>query len=285
MKLRQEELVAFISANPDATSADVTKQFDVSQPYASTRLKQMLDAKRVYVSRKSRSLSNRTRLHYRVVAVEPGAEKPERAAAAAAQAQTTTVGTTPHVQRTPTVENTLVKPLPATLSLDLTEIVRTLANTLVDSLVSHVVAAVHADLAIKLAASLPNIKLPELPAPASEQHTYDDAVVVAGTAAPSKPVVSTVRKPKIGIVGLLPQQKVIIDKEFSNDIDLRYWKDESNASLKSLGIACATTFVTKWASHSQMETLKSVGANCRFLPGGMEQLRDALTDAYVELAK
>ena len=274
MSINQADLIGFIAEHPDATSADVAAHFGSTLGYASTRLKQMVDAKRIVVSKTGKTLTNRRRNHYQVVPVSPDAEKPERA---------TVVEKMAKVKRTPTSENTLVNPQPAVLSIDLTDTIKTLAASLVDSLVSHVVAAVHTDLATKLAASLPNITLPQLPAPTTDapdaQHHYDDAVVVGGTAAPIKP---KARRPKIGVVGLLPQQRVVIDKEFSNDIDLLYWKDESNAALKSLGISCSITFVTKWASHSQMETLKSVGANARFLHGGMDQLRDALTDAYVE---
>ncbi len=272
MGITQVALIDFIRDNPDATSADVAKQFDSSVKYAATRLKQMADAKRIYVSSTNKTLTNRPVHHYRVVDAPPEAQKPERAEAAA------------KVKRILTPRSTLVEPsMP--LALDLTDTVSTLTRALVDGLVSRVVAEVQSELAVKLAASLSNIKLPALPAPKivpAKANEYDDAAVVAAVAAPA---VVRDRKPKIGVVGLLPQQQAMIKNEFGKDVDLRFWKDESNSMLKSIGATCEIVFVTKWAGHSECETLRSVGAKYKFLPsGGLDQLRDAITDVYLDEA-
>ncbi len=99
---------------------------------------------------------------------------------------------------------------------------------------------------------------------------------------PPEPEAPLMDKPRIGIVGLLPQQQECINREFGDTFELRYWKDESTSALKALGRSCELVFITKWAGHSISETLTSVGATWRMVHGGLSDLKDALTALYVE---
>ncbi len=80
-------------------------------------------------------------------------------------------------------------------------------------------------------------------------------------------------KPRIGIVGLLPQQQECINREFGDTFELRYWKDESTSALKALGRSCELVFITKWAGHSISETLTSIGATWRMVHGAWRTVR------------
>lgn len=82
------------------------------------------------------------------------------------------------------------------------------------------------------------------------------------------------RLQRLTIVGLLPAQKNAILAEFGNTFDLRFWKDESPHTLKSLTRSSDAVIAMKdWISHGHQDLIKSVdAAKLRIVPGTVSQL-------------
>ena len=152
---------------------------------------------------------------------------------------------------------------------DITSMIQNIGNALAKQIVAQVALSLQPLLQRELAQVIPQqpVEIPQL----------DVKALISTQTAPKRERLSTV-----GIVGLLPQQAGLIATEFGEVFDLRFWKNESNSSLKSMGIACEVVLCTKWCSHSTTETLASVGANWRKVTGGMNELRTTLTALYVE---
>lgn len=149
-------------------------------------------------------------------------------------------------------------------SLDgaLNELVDTYAETLTQAIVARIKAKLENTLASQLQTALPK--------------------------PPAKPdiVIQKPRLPKVGVVGLLPQQAGLISQEFCETFDLLFWNDRNGdgiGALKSMGAHCDMVFLhIAHCSHTAEDALKSVSANFTRVGGGMTQLRDALTTYYVE---
>ena len=152
---------------------------------------------------------------------------------------------------------------------DITSMIQNIGNALAKQIVAQVALNLQPLLQRELAQVIPQqpVEIPQL----------DVKALISTQTAPKRERLSTV-----GIVGLLPQQAGLIATEFGEVFDLRFWNNESNSSLKSMGIACEVVLCTKWCSHSTTETLASVGANWRKVTGGMNELRTTLTALYVE---
>ena len=152
---------------------------------------------------------------------------------------------------------------------DITSMIQNIGNALAKQIVAQVAINLQPLLQRELAQVIPQqpVEIPQL----------DVKALISTQTAPKRERLSTV-----GIVGLLPQQAGLIATEFGEVFDLRFWNNESNSSLKSMGIACEVVLCTKWCSHSTTETLASVGANWRKVTGGMNELRTTLTALYVE---
>lgn len=87
------------------------------------------------------------------------------------------------------------------------------------------------------------------------------------------------RQPKVLIVGLLPQQRNLIASEFSQYFDLRFWKDESPHTLKSLTKTSDVVIImTDWVAHGHVATVKAAGGQdkIRLMSGTMTTLREYL---------
>lgn len=152
---------------------------------------------------------------------------------------------------------------------DITSMIQSIGNALAKQIVAQVALNLQPLLQRELAQVIPQqpVEIPQL----------DVKTLISTQTAPKRE-----RLPTVGIVGLLPQQAGLIATEFGEVFDLRFWNNESNSSLKSMGIACEVVLCTKWCSHSTTETLASVGANWRKVTGGMNELRTTLTALYVE---
>lgn len=85
------------------------------------------------------------------------------------------------------------------------------------------------------------------------------------------------------IVGLLPAQAGMIQSEFHDAFDLKFWQDGPPSQLKDLvrGADHVITFSGKLGHHVE-ETIKSTGKSFVRIMGGMTQLRDTLTTIYVK---
>lgn len=86
--------------------------------------------------------------------------------------------------------------------------------------------------------------------------------------------------PRIGIVGLLPHQQNIIRKEFAEDVDVRFLRQQGN-DVKFFGdykhILCMRGFM----SHAQTEKIKSMKLPFTMC-SGMSDLRDKLTELWIK---
>ena len=151
---------------------------------------------------------------------------------------------------------------------DITSMIQNIGNALAKQIVAQVALNLQPLLQRELAQVIPQqpVEIPQL----------DVKALISTQTAPKRE-----RLTKVGIVGLLPQNAGVISTEFHDKFDLKFWDGGSNSSLKSLGISCEYVLCTKWCGHKHVETLKSVGANTRFLPGGMESIRETLINMYV----
>ena len=250
--MTRDKLLAAIRNTGKATNAALAAEFGCTPAYMATRTKQLFD--KGYVTREivGRTPTGIDIYGYKAHnGVTPTMNKRERL-------------TTVRQRR----DNG--KTSQSAQSDDITSMIQNIGNALAKQIVAQVALNLQPLLQRELAQVIPQqpVEIPQLDV---------KALISTQTAQPKRERLSTV-----GIVGLLPQQAGLIAMEFGEVFDLRFWNNESNSSLKSMGIACEVVLCTKWCSHSTTETLASVGANWRKVTGGMNELRTTLTALYVE---
>ena len=249
--MTRDELLAAIRKNDKATNTHLAKVFLCTPAHMATRTKQLFD--KGYVTREivGRTATGCDIYGYKAHnGVTPTMNKRERL-------------TTVRQRR----DNG--KTSQSAQSDDITSMIQNIGNALAKQIVAQVALNLQPLLQRELAQVIPQqpVEIPQLEVKA----------LISTQTAPKRE-----RLPTVGIVGLLPQQAGLIATEFGEVFDLRFWNNESNSSLKSMGIACEVVLCTKWCSHSTTETLASVGANWRKVTGGMNELRTTLTALYVE---
>ena len=249
--MTRNELLAAIRNTDKATNAALAAKFGCTTASMATRTKQLFD--KGYVTREivGRTATGSDIYGYKAHnGVTPTMNKRERL-------------TTVRQRR----DNG--KTSQSAQSDDITSMIQNIGNALAKQIVAQVALNLQPLLQRELAQVIPQqpVEIPQL----------DVKALISTQTAPKRERLSTV-----GIVGLLPQQAGLIATEFGEVFDLRFWNNESNSSLKSMGIACEVVLCTKWCSHSTTETLASVGANWRKVTGGMNELRTTLTALYVE---
>ena len=249
--MTRDELLAAIRNTDKATNAALAAEFGCTPAYMATRTKQLFD--KGYVTREivGRTATGIDIYGYKAHnGVTPTMNKRERL-------------TTVRQRR----DNG--KTSQSAQSDDITSMIQNIGNALAKQIVAQVALNLQPLLQRELAQVIPQqpVEIPQL----------DVKALISTQTAPKRE-----RLPTVGIVGLLPQQAGLIATEFGEVFDLRFWNNESNSSLKSMGIACEVVLCTKWCSHSTTETLASVGANWRKVTGGMNELRTTLTALYVE---
>ena len=249
--MTRDEILAAIRKNDKATNAALAAELGTTPSDMATRTKQLFN--KGYVTREivGRTLTGLDVYGYRVHnGVTPTMNKRERLS---------TVRERVDNDKTPQ----------PTQPDDIATMIQSIGNALAKQIVAQVALSLQPMLQRELAAVIPEqpVEIPQL----------DVKALISTQTAPKRE-----RLPTVGIVGLLPQQAGLIATEFGEVFDLRFWNNESNSSLKSMGIACEVVLCTKWCSHSTTETLASVGANWRKVTGGMNELRTTLTALYVE---
>ncbi len=249
--MTRDELLAAIRNTDKATNTHLAKVFLCTPAHMATRTKQLFD--KGYVTREivGRTPTGSDIYGYKAHnGVTPTMNKRERL-------------TTVRQRR----DNG--KTSQSAQSDDITSMIQNIGNALAKQIVAQVALNLQPLLQRELAQVIPQqpVEIPQL----------DVKALISTQTAPKRE-----RLPTVGIVGLLPQQAGLIATEFGEVFDLRFWNNESNSSLKSMGIACEVVLCTKWCSHSTTETLASVGANWRKVTGGMNELRTTLTALYVE---
>jgi hypothetical protein len=145
------------------------------------------------------------------------------------------------------------------------EMIQNLSDAIAKQIAASVVVSLQASLTRELASVVP-------------QQAPKQLTLNLGNLPPEPPVI----KPRIGILGLLPAQVEVIEREFGDVFNLLYWKEEGSSALKTIARSSEIVFVTRWCSHGATETLKSVGAKWRFVEGGLSELKSLLTALYVE---
>ncbi len=145
------------------------------------------------------------------------------------------------------------------------EMIQNLSDAIAKQIAASVVVSLQASLTRELASVVP-------------QQAPKQLTLNLGNLPPESPVI----KPRIGILGLLPQQVEAIEREFGDVFNIHYWKEEGSSMLKALARSSEIVFVTRWCAHSATETLKGVGAKWRFVEGGLSELKSLLTSLYVE---
>lgn len=145
------------------------------------------------------------------------------------------------------------------------EMIQNLSDAIAKQIAASVVVSLQASLTRELASVVP-------------QQAPKQLTLNLGNLPPEPPVI----KPRIGILGLLPAQVDVIEREFGDVFNINYWKEEGSSTLKAIGRTSEIVFVTRWCSHGATETLKSVGAKWRFVEGGLSELKNLLTALYVE---
>ena len=249
--MTRDELLAAIRNTDKATNAALAAKFGCTAASMATRTKQLFD--KGYVTREivGRTATGSDIYGYKAHnGVTPTMNKRERL-------------TTVRQRR----DNG--KTAQSAQSDDITSMIQNIGNALAKQIVAQVALNLQPLLQRELAQVIPQqpVEIPQL----------DVKALISTQTAPKRE-----RLPTVGIVGLLPQQAGLIATEFGEVFDLRFWNNESNSSLKSMGVACEVVLCTKWCSHSTTETLASVGANWRKVTGGMNELRTTLTALYVE---
>ena len=110
------------------------------------------------------------------------------------------------------------------------------------------------------------------------------AAVESQLATPQGGGKGTVRKPRVTVVGLLPGQAALIEKEFGDAVELHFVTSDQTASQKLKGLcrtSAAVLTMTGFISHAAEDLIKANGGNLVRVSGGMSSLRDSITEAYV----
>jgi hypothetical protein len=246
--MTRQELLAYIAAYPGATNNHIAARFSTTSAYAATRTKQMFDT--CYIRREvvgHTATGAEIYGNYVVDAAKVGMPKKERKAAQKASA-----------------------PPPVGKRLEnggIGEMIQNLSDAIAKQIAASVVVSLQGSLTRELASVIP-------------QHVPPVKHLTLNIA--NLPPEPAVIKPRLGIVGLLPAQVDVIEKEFGDVFHISYWKDGGTVALKAIGRACELVLVTKWCNHSATETLKNVGAKWRRVDGGLTELKTTLTALYVE---
>lgn len=122
--------------------------------------------------------------------------------------------------------------------------------------------------------------------PAVLEHQPDhvdssEARAILGQPIPSRP--AKIRKPRIGIVGLLPTQNGVVSEKLAGAVDLEFWNDhQGQGSLEALARGCDAVFLhTRHAGHATDNALKAAGANVVRCTGGVTNILNNI-QAYLQ---
>lgn len=115
--------------------------------------------------------------------------------------------------------------------------------------------------------------------PAEQKVVFaEEPATVVSTPAPPEVVVP--KKPNVVVIGLIPNQKQMIDKEFSTSLRLSFYESD-DAKGKQFTSHCASAdavfCMTAFMNHGIDAALKSSGTKAVRISGGMTSLRTALT--------
>lgn len=148
-------------------------------------------------------------------------------------------------------------------------------DIMIDNLAYQIADAIITKVRSKLYRDIPELK-PTIDLPSNEE-------VLARL---KKPEETKVKKLRVLVLNLLPQQAGLIQSELYDCLDIDFWNDRTGdgiEKLKALAKWSDMVFIhTKHASHNHQEVVKSVGAPFTLVPGGISQMQEALTKFFIE---
>lgn len=155
-------------------------------------------------------------------------------------------------------------------------------DALVDSLAAHITAQVMQRVHTRLAAMAAPYAEPQPPA---DPPSVDVSAALQTLTAPTTTQPAASKLPRVGVIGLLPNQCGVVATEFGSCMDLEFWNDangDGRRQLEGLSKRCEIVFVhIRHTSHSVEELLKFHGANYRRVGGGVTALKEAMTEYFV----
>jgi hypothetical protein len=134
------------------------------------------------------------------------------------------------------------------------------------------------DLSAKIAALQGTVDTPMVADPHTPEPTHKPIPTVLAQATSVAPL------RKIAIIGLLSAQKQVIEKEFSQAFDIRFYEvtDAKGRAFSDAVSRCEAAFLMiSFVNHSIGSSIKATGTRIIKVPGGMSSLCDKLTELYV----
>lgn len=258
--LTRNDVLKYLKAHPGATNRDLADHFNIRPNIMATRTKQLLNRGFVTRTEIGKTLTKSPVFGYVAVAQAEGKSAPERRKL---QAHQTVVTPSSNVGERLDVP-------------ELSEMIQSLADTLAKQIASQVVVSLHTQLRSELAAVIP----PALPAPRF------DIQAIVGNAVEVQAPVTTVRKPKIGIVGVHVGSRQTIEEEFSSIFDIRFWTvEDGDSRLKSMAVSCELIYVMDYVGHKHTQLLTAKGAKWKKIHGGVSVLTNEMTSYFLENSK
>lgn len=91
----------------------------------------------------------------------------------------------------------------------------------------------------------------------------------------------TAYRKHVGVIGLFNIHHANIEKEFGNELKLSIFDADCMARLQGLRACHKVVVMTKFVSHKHIDALKAIGQEPLLVNGGMDKLKEALTNIYV----
>lgn len=121
---------------------------------------------------------------------------------------------------------------------------------------------------------------------ADDREICGDSVRLISSTIPDIPIKKGPRKPRVGVVGLMPIQSGNVSSQFATGADFAFWNDGDD--LKSLDAManCDVVFLhTAHMGHSTTERLEAAGANIVNVGGGVTAMKGAIQKYFQALAE
>lgn len=170
-----------------------------------------------------------------------------------------------------------------------------LLEQLAASITSNLLTRIQSNLNTQLTSLIPTaVTAPNLAQPQTSSALVTEPVdqVVAALPSPEEikdrapKTANKPTKPKVLVMGLLPNQEGQLVSEFHDALDLEFWNDRTGGrhqQLKSKAKYADMVFNhTAHSAHAYELVIKSIGTPYRRVPGGVTAMREALLNYYVE---
>lgn len=160
-------------------------------------------------------------------------------------------------------------------------------NQIAADIAQQIVGRVKDHIALELTSLIPDAFVPA---------TQSLETVTSNASKPSveelrKRAVATLPAPRLKrvlVCGLMPQQAGMIQSEFNDCFDIRFWNNQNGDGFDSLKSLCkssdAVFFHTSHSSHGVESAARQHAVRFIRVSGGMTQMRAALTEFYAEAA-